>query len=249
MASPFAFFGLIFPILIFFTSLFFVYQGVIRFSAKFFSGIVKSKTLITDPYGVQCVYYKTDIESYCGGHQPWKRIYSDEKRSSFYVENQEVDLNSADIRLTPTKIVNGHIKRAGLIQKAIETVSTNLIGKISFLSSKDSKTSDLSKLPVDEENSKLLEGLLKSKKIPVQYMTKPFRITQYTLTPGESIYLSYIGSDGKLLHPFLLTNFDESTTKTICKEKSYLTIFIGVLLLLLSFAAYYVILDSIFQPL
>lgn len=240
MSSMLNIFTLFFPIFLFSISLFFLYHGITRLSASKLSGTVKSKSPAKDPRGNDCVYSRLEVDYYTGDHQQWKQLYSEEQRLGFFLNNYAINIDSADIRLKP-KVAIGYLNREkGFFENVFDDFSSKVSEKL------NNAVRDVQfGVPIrpsqklDNATMKILLNSPKLKKALTPHIRKQFRITEYLLAPGAKIT---IGVSGNILRPFLLT--DQGDVAHIIREKSYLTIFIGCLFVLLSFTSFVLIILS-----
>lgn len=251
MVSKLAFFGLVFPGLIFFVGLFFVYTGIIRFSAKYTRGKVSANKTIKDYRGTDCVYHRLDIDCYVGGYVGWKRFFSSEDRLPFNLGGKLVHLGNTDIRIPPTRTIIGYLKRKkGFLAKALNTIVpaefSTLRAKI-FNYEAITSPNEPNYLPLDFIDGATTEVLIDSAAISksiVPHAKKPLRITEYTIPPGSQVILGFTDAKENAVWPFILsTSANPNQIEHLAREKSYLTIFIGAILVLVSLAAYTVLLS------
>ncbi|MFH1520308.1 MAG: hypothetical protein ABID61_01555 [Candidatus Micrarchaeota archaeon] len=245
MSSEFNIFTLFFPAIMLTASSIFFYHGVRRLSASQLKGIIKSKIPVKDYHGNSCVYTRLEVDYYVDGHQQWKQLYCEEQRAAFSFEGKTINSDSADIRINPKKITIGYFNRD-------KGIFENFFDGLTFQISKD-VTKSISQSPlgavvdsspkifINDNTTKMLLKIPKLKKLLSPHIKKQFRITEYILANGSKITLGVCDSD--IYKPFLIT--DQNDAKHVIREKSFLTLSLGFLFALLSFAVLITIILSL----
>lgn len=249
MSTPFNILTLIFPAIMSFISIFFLYHGIKRLSASQLTGIVKSKTPGKDHRDNNCIYNRLEVDYFIGGHQEWKQLYSEEQRLQFSLNDTIINLDSTDIRLKPNRVTIGYINyEKGGIEKFFDGI-TFQVSKNVDKTIKDSPLGTIADFSqknfIDEGTTKILLTIPKLKKTMVPHIRKQFRITEYILAPGTRVSLGISGSHNNvLLRPFLITDQKGENVTHLIREKSYMTIFIGAAFTLLSLGVFLIIILS-----
>lgn len=250
MSTPFNILTLIFPAIMSFISIFFLYHGIKRLSASQLTGIVKSKNPGKDHRDNNCVYSRLEVDYFIGGYQEWKQLYSEEQRHQFSLDGNTINSDSADIRLKPNRVTLGHINyEKGGIEKFFDGI-TFQVSKNVDKTIKDSPLGTIAdfsqkKIYIDEGTTKILLTIPKLKKAIVPHIRKQFRITEYIMAPGARVALGISGSHKAIIRPFLITDQKGENVTHLIREKSYMTIFIGAAFTLLSLGVFLIIILSL----
>lgn len=233
--------GLIFPGSILLMGVYFIYKGASRLSASYLTGKVATRSPGKDLRGRPCVYDRLEVDYYAGGSSPWKRAYSQEQRLRFFLGKQQIDPGSTDMRLEP-RIVMGLMRRSkGILEKVADRITLPAKQIKNMVPPKLARLIPGQEPPpeyfLDDETARLLQALGGFKNCIAPHAKKPLRIMERTLAPGASVCIAYTNNANC---PFLLTTRNESETRNLAREKSYFTILMGLVLIVVSAAALFV---------
>lgn len=240
-----SFSALVFPIIIFFVGIFFVSKGASRRSAAFSSGKVRAGKTFTSPRGRPCVYSKVTVDYYVGGPATWRRFYYNEQRLPFFLGNQEISIENADLRLQPTISTGAIMRKKGIFEGFIDNIYSQVdrakaLWPVPAVMVWVPHYEPAPKAFLDDKTSKALQGLDGFKKSVAPHIKKPLRVSEYAIYPGDVVCVAY-NNPGQ---PFLVSDADEPEACDMAREKSYLAIFVGLVFVVVSLAAFFIALSS-----
>src|SRR4030095_12452240 len=109
-------FSMIFPSLAFAGCSYLILRGANRRSLV--RGKASSKSPLESPISRRrAVYYRVTVEYYCGGHHPWREIFSSEKKAQFSIGRRSVSTQYAHFSARRSAMLKGYLRRKGFMDK------------------------------------------------------------------------------------------------------------------------------------
>ncbi len=187
-------FILILPAAAFVGGIYLAYRGFRRLSGPpggAVSGTVRCKDdMRSRMTNERCAYSRVVVERYQGGHQPWKEIFSFERRAPFMVGGRDVDPAHADFRLSRSFVAQGYVRRdKGPIERAASFITGPLSGMPSLSVARGAfdltqEVRENEFLEPDAYTSIMALAGAREKVAP--YSRQPLRISEFMLREGGS---------------------------------------------------------------
>jgi hypothetical protein len=209
------------------------------------SGRARSLESLRSPLGGEaCVYSRVIVEYYQGGHQPWREIFSFEKRPPFSMDGRRVDTGFADFRVRETLSESGYARRdKGMFEQFGDMLAKSQPGEIvrSVATAVTFTPGAAEEIGGSYLDSKRMEALLKLPGAQGRmrpHIRKALRIREYSVPEGALVSVAGGtegpgGISGKMDAPLVISDGSEGGARESLVEKGAISILIGGALVLL----------------